>query len=268
MNVNFHLTIGDCRDMNTIPDNTIDLIVTSPPYWNLKKYGKSDSEIGHSIYTEYISDLTNVFDECYRVGKQNSILIVNINSRRFKKQYYPIDFDIVANINGWKLWENIVWYIPNALPQCKFYKDSALDNKYETVLVFRKDISTSYTFNKIRVAPKYINDTRKGKLNPKGRCLGNVLKIPAYRPPNIKSKNYHIAAFPESLVSFLIETYSNNGDSILDPFIGSGTVAKVGLNLNRIVYGYEVNDSFQDLIYKRINEDFHTVDYKNIDIMK
>jgi DNA modification methylase len=133
-------------------------------------------------------------------------------------------------------------------------------------LIFTKN--QNYKFHKPRIPQKYLNrDPRAKKKNPKGRCLGNVIKIPAYRPPNIKKQNYHIAAFPENLAAFFIECYTDIGDIVLDPFVVSGTTLKVCEHMSRKGIGYEINKDFLDLIKDRIDEDWTKPDWKNLDVL-
>lgn len=254
--------------MGDIPDGSIPFIMTSPPYWNLKSYGSSEEEIGHCSYDDYLEEMNEVWSECYRVASDDGVLVINVNSRRHQKRFLPIAFDIVSRMKGWKLWDVNLWYIPNALPQPNAYMERLLDNKFEYVLVFTKDGSTGYKFNKPRVPQKYINaDPRAHKNNPKGRCLGNILRIPAYRPPNVKKMNYHVAAYPEELVAFFLEAYTEIGDNVLDPFLGSGTTLKVSRVMNRNGFGYEVNDEFLPLIEARIKEGWQVPDWRDIDLI-
>jgi DNA modification methylase len=253
--------------MSDIKNNSIDLIITSPPYWNLKDYGNKN-QIGDSSYQEYLDRMQAVWNECFRVARDGAVMIININSRRHQKKFYPIAFDIANNMENWNLWDHVIWYIPNALPQPNHYIERLLDNKYESCLVFIKGDSESYTFNKQRVPQKYLTaDPRAGKKNPKGRCIGNILRIPAYRPPNIKEQGYHVAAYPEELAAFFIETYSNPKDKVLDPFLGSGTTLKVSRVMGRKGFGYEINSDFSTLIKKRIEEEWAVPDWKSIDIL-
>lgn len=194
-------------------------------------------------------------------------MIININSRRVKGEFYAIAFDIVARMKSWKFWDHNIWYIPNALPQPNSYRERLLDNKFESLLVFTKGDSRSYHFQKPRVPQKYaVADPRDNK-NALGRCLGNILRIPAYRPPNIKSMGYHVAAFPEELVAFFIESYSRPGDTVLDPFLGSGTTLKVCRAMERAGIGVEVHESYRDLIERRIAEHWEVPDWKDLDII-
>ena len=259
---------GTSEDMSKIGDGTVDFAVTSPPYWNLKNYGGTDNQIGQESYPEYLARLNTVWQECFRVTKDSAVLIVNINSRRHQKQFYPIPFDIAQTIEGWKLWDTVIWYIPNALPQPNHYRERLFDNKFEYLLVFVKGDPEKHTFHKPRVPQKYLTaDPRSHKRNENGRCLGNIIRIPAYRPPNVKESGYHVAAYPEELVALLLETYTNPGDTVLDPFTGSGTTLKVARHMKRSGVGYELNPDFRTLIRCRIEEDWAVPDWKSLDLL-
>jgi DNA modification methylase len=255
------------EDLAFLPADSVDFFVTSPPYWNLKDYG-SPNEIGAEGYGEYLDRMNTVWSECYRLARPNSVLVINVANRRHKKTYYPIAVDIISRMEGWKLWDMPIWYVPNALPQPNHYMERLLDNKYEFLLVFTKDGSSEYEFHKPRVPQKYANaDPRSHKRNPRGRCLGNIIRIPAYRPPNVKKLGYHVAAFPEELVALLLASYTSKGAVVLDPFVGSGTTLKVAAGMGRCGIGIELNDSFRDLIDGRVREPFELPDWKDLDII-
>lgn len=256
------------ENMSEVDDKTVTLTMTSPPYWNLKNYNNNINQIGQKDYQHYLDRMNTVWEECYRVTKDNGVLVININSRRHKKQFYPISLDIYKNMKKWKLIDILIWYVPNALPQPNYYIDKLFDNKFEYLLVFAKNYKYDYTFNKIRVKQKYANkDPRKWKLNPLGRCIGNVIKIPAYRPPNIKKRTYHIAAYPEELVQVILSAYTNEGDTVLDPFLGSGTTLKVSRSFNRVGIGYEISEEYIDIIKDRIQEDWSPAPFERMDIL-
>lgn len=258
---------GTSEKMENISDGSVDFIMTSPPYWNLKNYG-SDNEIGKEPYLEYLDRMQLVWDECFRVSKDNAVMVINVANRRHNKVFYPIGMDIAQNMKGWKLWDIVIWYIPNALPQPNHYIEKLFDNKYEFLLVFTKEGNTDYEFHKPRVPQKYITaDPRAHKKNLRGRCLGNIIRIPAYRPPNIKEMGYHVAAYPEELVSLMLEAFTSPGQTVLDPFLGSGTTLKVANGMDRKGIGFELNSDFSELIEKRIVEEFETPDWKNLDIL-
>lgn len=258
---------GSSENLDFIKDKSVDFIMTSPPYWNLKDYGHSD-QIGNSDYDTYLNRLNKVWDECYRVSKENAIFVLNVGNRRHNKTYLPIGFDIYSKIKNWKLWDSIIWYIPNALPQPNSYIERLFDNKYEFLLVFTKQGGNSnYTFHKPRVPNKYRDvDPRKHKMNKKGRCLGNIIRIPAYRPPNVKSMNYHVASYPEELVSLMMDTMTNRGDVVLDPFLGSGTTLKVANAMDRKGVGVELNTKFKNVIKSKVQEPFNVPNWKTVDM--
>jgi len=262
------LVIGDSRTLPEIETASVDFIMTSPPYWNLKDYGGDDRSIGSSDYAQYIDDLNAVWAECYRVARDGAVMVINVNSRRHKKQFFPIAFDIVNAMRDWRFHDMNVWYIPNALPQPNHYMERLLDNKMEYLLVFVKGDADSYTFHKPRVPQKYATaDPRPEKKNARGRCLGNILRIPAYRPPNIKKMNYHVAAFPEELVAYFLECYTDENDVVFDPFVGSGTTLKVCNVMRRRGIGCELNDAFVPLIRERIQEYWEVPEWTDLDII-
>lgn len=268
------LSVGEQRvffasseDMSSIATESVKFIMTSPPYWNLKDYGSPD-EIGKESYGEYLDRMNLVWNECYRVAATDSVMVVNVANRRHKKRFYPIAMDIASRIQGWQLWDIMIWYIPNALPQPNHYMERLFDNKYEFLLVFTKDGSSEYEFHKPRVPQKYLHaDPRSEKKNPRGRCIGNIVRVPAYRPPNVKELGYHVAAYPEELVALLMETYTSAGDLVLDPFVGSGTTLKVAHAMRRKGVGFEINEGFAQLIEARIAEPFETPNWKQVDIL-
>lgn len=249
-------------------DGEADLCITSPPYWNLKDYEHPD-QIGQGSYEEYLKRTCRVLAECSRVTSDRAVLVVNVGNRRVNKRFYPIAFDLAEAVEGWELWDVLIWHIPNALPQPNHYRERLFDSKYEFLLVFTKDGGFSdYTFHKPRVPQKYAaRDCRPGKLNPNGRCLGNIFRIPAYRPPTIRQQGYHVAAYPEELAALLIETFSEPGDLVLDPFAGSGTTLKVANACGRRGVGYELNAGYRQLLAGRIAEPYELPDWRSIDLI-
>lgn len=259
--------IGSAEDLAAIADESVDFVVTSPPYWHLKDYGHAD-QIGPQDYDGYLDRMNAVWSECYRVARPDAVMAINVGNRRHQKRFYPIAFDIAERMKGWQLLDVLIWYIPNALPQPNHYRERLFDNKFEFLLLFTKDGSTEYEFHKPRVPQKYITaDPRSHKKNAAGRCIGNIIRIPAYRPPNVKKLGYHVAAFPEELVALMLQSFTSPGDVVLDPFLGSGTTLKVARGMERRGIGVELNPEFEDLIRTRILEPFELPDWKDLDIL-
>lgn len=254
--------------MEQTTDGSVRLAITSPPYWNLKRYGGAAGEVGQEPYEHYLERLNAVWTECLRVVADDGILVVNVNSRRVGGQFYPIAMDIVSRMKGWQLIQHAIWYVPNALPQPSRYINCLFDHKFEDLLIFAKNRDYAHTFNKARVRQKYHTaDPRSHKKNPLGRCIGDVIRIPAYRPPTVKSMNYHVAAFPDELVYLMVSVFTDPGDIVLDPFVGSGTTLKVALNTGRKGVGYEVNGDFEALIAARLREPWIEPRFEDLDII-
>lgn len=259
--------IRSSEDLSPLENDSVDLVVTSPPYWNLKDYGV-EGQIGAEGYDDYLERLDAVWAEWYRVARSDAVLAVNVGNRRHKKRYYPLAFDIASRMQGWKLWDTLIWHVPNALPQPNHYRERLFDNKFEYVLIFTKDGASNYKFHKPRVPQKYLGrDPRADKQNPAGRCLGNVISLRAYKPPNIKQQAYHVAAFPEELAALLVTSYTDEGDTVLDPFLGSGTTLKVCRALGRRGVGVELNPDFSELIRRRVLEPFEIPDWRRLDVL-
>lgn len=264
--VEAHFTSSE--SMPQLADGSVRLAVTSPPYWNLKNYGDSPEEIGREDYEEYLERLNEVWAECFRVISEDGLLIVNVNSRRVKGRFYPIGMDIVNRMKDWGLMQHAIWYVPNALPQPAKYITRLFDHKFEDLLIFSKNQDYNHVFNKARVPQKYRTaDPRGHKKNPLGRCIGDVIRIPAYRPPTVKAMNYHVAAFPDELAYLMISVFSEPGDLILDPFVGSGTTLKVAENTDRRGVGFEANHDFAPLIAARLREPWSEPRFSDMDII-
>lgn len=262
-----HVWFGSSEQMSFVADASVDLIVTSPPYWNLKQYGSAD-EIGHEPYDDYLSRLGIVWSECFRAARDDAVLVVNVANRRHRKQYFPISMDVARSMDGWGLWDVLIWYVPNALPQPDHYRERLFDAKHEYLLVFVKGSPERYEFHKPRVQQKCAtSEQRPGKLNPDGRCLGSVIRVPAYRPPNVRQMGYYIAAWPEELVALLLHSFSSPGSTVLDPFLGSGTTLKVARAMGRRGIGIEINAGNAPLIRQRIAERFAVPDWAELDLI-
>lgn len=257
----------NAENMGQIKSNTIQLVFTSVPYWKMKDYHTKDQIGQEDEIMDYVKRLNNVWRECHRVTTKNAILAINIGSKRHKKKFYPLSMYFWQNMEKWRLIDKYIWFIPNALPQPKYYSDKLTDNKYEEILIFAKNYKYNYRFNKIRIAQKFLGKDHRPNKHKKGRSIGNVFKIPSYKPPTIKQMNYHEAAFPEGLANMLISTYSNKDDKILDPFVGSGTTLKVAYHLNRVGIGFEVNKKNKNLIKSRLDEKWNPLDFENFDII-
>jgi DNA modification methylase len=196
---------------------SIDLAITSPPYWGQRDYG-FEGQIGNECnYIEYISKLVKIFNVLKDKMSQKGVFYLNIGDK-YLSQYgksplgfipYKLAYFMIQD--GWILNEILIWYKPNHMPSSI---KNRFTNSYEPIFVFSK--------NKDNYFSEYV------KLNP---SYSNILKI------NLQPTPYkHVAVYPEKLVSSLLDmTLLNESNTVLDMFAGSGTTLKVVKDYNESI---------------------------------
>ena len=256
MQTNHKIIIGDSRLMAEINNESVHLVITSPPYWQLKDYG-SDNQIGFDdSYEEYINNLNLVWNECYRILHKGCRLCVNIGDQFARSVYYgrykviPIRTEIIkfCETIGFDYMGAIIWQkvtttnttggasIMGSFP---YPRNGILKIDYEFILIFKK----------IGEAPKVTKEIKeKSKMTQKE---WNEFFTGHWNFNGQKQTN-HIAMFPEELPKRLIKMFSFVGDTILDPFLGSGTTSLAAKNLDRNSVGYEINKDFLPVIKEKI----------------
>ena len=222
MQTNHKIIIGDSRLMAEINNESVHLVITSPPYWQLKDYG-SDNQIGFDdSYEEYINNLNLVWNECYRILHKGCRLCVNIGDQFARSVYYgrykviPIRTEIIkfCETIGFDYMGAIIWQkvtttnttggasIMGSFP---YPRNGILKIDYEFILIFKK----------IGEAPKVTKEIKeKSKMTQKE---WNEFFTGHWNFNGQKQTN-HIAMFPEELPKRLIKMFSFVGDTILDPF--------------------------------------------------
>jgi DNA modification methylase len=226
---------GDvCEVLRLIPEESIHLTFTSPPYYNARDYSIYPS------YEAYLKFLEEVFLQTYRVTKEGRFLIVNTSpiivpriSRAHSSKRYPIPFDIHYFLvkMGWEFIDDIVWQKPEYSVKNRVggfhqhrkplaYKPN---NVTEYLMVYRKQTSKLLDWNIHQYDHQIVDDSKiKGDFE-----TTNVWKI------DPKSDKVHSAVFPAELCQRVIQYYSFKGDLVFDPFAGSGTLGRVARNLGR-----------------------------------
>ena len=248
------------ESMKEVEDKSVQLIFTSPPYYNLKEYkGKPKKQKGqipnspssyHQNYSEYLNEMNRIAQECSRVIKDDGVIIYNVDIIKFKtkdKNIIPLPFEFI------KIFENLgigckdimIYKKLFALP---FNFGKKLRNVHEYLLVFSK--SNDYKFNLDSVRYPYEDDyvypeghKRRNKI---GKSPSSVWEF--YPPSQSKTVHYHYCPFPNELVDRAIKLYTDESDIVLDPFLGSGVVVARSVKLNRFGIGYEINDKFEEVI--------------------
>ena len=249
-----HILInGDCRKMSLIQDESIHLIVTSPPYWQLKDYGSSNQIGFNDTYEQYINNLNLVWKECYRVLHSGCRLCINIGDQFARTAYYgrykiiPIHSEIIrfCETIGFDYLGSIIWQKPTSMhPSGGEKVMGSFPNPRGGIV--KIDFEQILLFKKLGKAPhvnKEQKETSKLSLDEWNEYFSSHWTFSGAK------QNRHIAVFPEELPKRLIKMFSFVGDTILDPFMGSGTTAIAALNQNRNSIGYEINIDFR-LFYK------------------
>lgn len=274
-----YILFGDVRDkIKDIPDKSIQMCVTSPPYYDLRNYEKNSKQIGLEKNPDlYISELVNVFAEVHRVLKDDGTLWINIGNTYLKKhkQLALIPHKLIIELQnwGWIVRQDIIWHKPNPMPES--IKDR-FTKSHEYIFFLSK--KPFYKFNQIlepvkRGTPKAERDYKKmkaGRLTYKGLrektkkhlnqsfVAGNVEKgknkRSVWKITTTAYKKSHFATFPIKLVETCIKAGSDQEDVILDCFMGSGTTAMVAQNLLRKWIGIELNKDYKVLIDEKTSQ--------------
>lgn len=248
---------GDSRQMNLLDDKSVHLIITSPPYWQLKDYG-TENQIGfHESYESYINNLNLVWEESYRVLHPGCRLCINIGDQFARSVYYgrykviPIRTEIIKfcetigfDYMGAVIWQKVTTCnttggatIMGSFP---YPRNGILKLDYEFILLFKKQ----------GIAPAPTKEQKELSIITKDEW--NTYFSGHWYFAGAKQDG-HIAMFPEELPARLIKMFSFSGETILDPFLGSGTTALAARNLGRNSVGYEINLDFISTIKDKLN---------------
>lgn len=268
MKMKHKIIIGDSRRMEEIPDFSLQLVVTSPPYWQLKDYGSSD-QIGYNhTYEEYINNLNLVWAECYRVLEDGCRLCVNIGDQFARAVYYgrykiiPIRTEIIkfCETIGFDYMGAIIWQKvttcnttggATVMGSFPYPRNGILKLDYEFILIFKKQGVSKPVSSEIREKSKMTTEEWNQYFSGHWNFAG-------------EKQDKHLAMFPEELPRRLIKMFTFVGDTVLDPFLGSGTTTLAAKNLNRNSIGYEINADFLPAIKQRTgcNQNLFTDDVK------
>ena len=251
---NHTLINGDSRNLSLLPSKSVHLIITSPPYWQLKDYG-SNNQIGfHDSYEAYINNLNMVWAECFRILHDGCRLCINIGDQFARSVYYgrykviPIRTEIIrcCEALGMDYMGAIIWQkqttmnttgggaIMGSFP---YPRNGILKIDYEFILLFKKQGK----------APKPSQEQKAASEMTKEEW--NAFFASHWNFGGAKQDG-HIAVFPEELLHRLIKMFSFVGETVFDPFMGSGTTALAARNLQRNSIGYEINPNFK-IYYKQ-----------------
>ncbi|GHV09637.1 methyltransferase [Bacteroidia bacterium] len=247
---------GDSRQMHLLKDKSVHLIVTSPPYWQLKDYG-TDNQIGfNDSYESYINNLNLVWSECNRVLHDGCRLCINIGDQFARSVYYgrykviPIHSEIIrfCETIGLDFMGQIIWQkattmnttgggaVMGSFPHPR---NGIVKLDFEYILLFKKQGNAPKPTQTQKDNSAMTNEEWNTYFNGHWYFQG-------------AKQDQHLAMFPEELPHRLIKMFSFPEETVLDPFMGSGTTALAARNLNRNSIGYEINPEFIPIIKEKI----------------
>lgn len=256
---NHTIYMADSRIMPEVSDESVHLVITSPPYWQLKDY-EDVNQIGfYDTYEDYINNLNLVWNECRRVLKKGCRLCINIGDQFARSVYYgrykviPIRTEIIkfCESAGFDYMGAIIWQkvttcnttggatIMGSFP---YPRNGILKIDYEFILLFKKPGTPPSVEEEIK---------KQAKLSTKewNEYFSGHWVFPG------EKQNKHIAMFPEELPKRLIKMFCFPKETVLDPFLGSGTTSLAAKNLNRHSIGYEINESYLPGIKNKLGVD-------------
>ncbi|MDR1941188.1 MAG: hypothetical protein LBQ47_02570 [Endomicrobium sp.] len=267
METNHTIISGDSRNMQELKDNSVHLIVTSPPYWQLKDYG-DDKQIGfNDDYENYINNLNLVWQECFRVLHDGCRLCINIGDQFARSVYYgrykiiPIHSEIIrfCETLSFDFMGKIIWQKTttmntsggaSVMGSFPTPRNGIVKLDYEYILLFKKQgIAPKPTAEQKKnssMTTKEWNEYFNGHWNFAGA-----------------KQAQHLAMFPEELPKRLIKMFSFPQETVLDPFMGSGTTALAAKRLNRNSIGYEINSAFIAIIKQKAGQDITIIKQKH-----
>ncbi len=247
---------ADARDMREVADESVDLIVTSPPYWQLKDYGAAGQIGFDDSYEDYINNLNLVWLECGRVLRPGRRLCVNIGDQFARAAYYgrykviPIRAEVIRfcetigfDYMGAVIWQKVTTVNTSGgaciMGSFPYPPNGIVKLDYEFILLFKKLGQSPPPAREIKERSKLTKEE------------WNTYFYGHWTFPGVRQRG-HLAMFPEELPKRLIKMFSFVGETVLDPFLGSGTTCLAARNAGRCSIGYEVNPDFQPLIEKRL----------------
>ncbi|HHU97795.1 MAG: DNA methyltransferase [Bacteroidota bacterium] len=252
------IVTGDSRKMSLVNDRSVQLIITSPPYWQLKDYG-SDEQIGYNDdYETYINNLNLVWKECYRVLDNGCRLCINIGDQFARAVYYgrykviPIRTEIIKFCEsiGFDYMGAIIWQKQTTtnttggaslMGSYPTPRNGIISIDYEFILIFKKLGRPS-----VKVS-KEIKEASKLTIEEWRQYFAGHWNFAGAKQQD------HLAMFPEELPKRLIKMFAFKGETVLDPFLGSGTTSLAAKNLGRNSIGYEINKDYVNIIKQKLN---------------
>lgn len=261
------LVLGDARSMGSVEDESVHLVVTSPPYWTLKEYNRIEGQLGHvTEYEEFLRELDKAWSESFRVLVKGGRLIVVVGdvclSRRKHKrhQVFPLHADIQTRCRrqGFDNLAPIFWYkIASATFEAEGNGAGFLGKPYEPGGVIKNDVEFILMERKPGAYRNPDPKTRLLSVVPADKHKQWYQQIWSDVPGESTAK--HPAPFPLEIPLRLIRMFSFVGDTVLDPFAGTGTTNLAAMRTGRNSIGIEIDESYLSMAEKRLRKEATTL---------
>ena len=263
-NLDGNVYLHSCESMPELGDRSVDLTITSPPYWNAIDYdvhAKNDTEnYRHRKELDYRASFTfldRCFKQVWRVHKPGSFCAVVIGTVLLDGKHTPLPFHFVGRMEkvGWRFFQDIIWYkCTGGVKRAS----GAILNPYPGY--YYSNLMTEYILIFQKGGARTIRDGRSDEAREKNR-----IEIDSVFKNDIANNLWHIAPvppkqldhpcpFPEEIPYRLIRLFSYEGDLVLDPFCGVGTTLKVAANTGRRWVGYETKEEYAEASMERVRE--------------
>jgi len=241
---------GDCMDMlSAVPNNTVQLIVTSPPYNIGKEYEKK------TCLTDYVEQQSRIIAECVRVLAPSGNICWQVGNFVDRGAIIPLDallYPIFRGL-GLRMRNRIIWHFEHGLHCSKRFS-----GRYETIIWFTKSDDYYFNLDPVRVPQKYpgkkhFKGPKAGQYscNPNGKNPGDVWIIPNVKSNHLE-KTEHPCQFPVELIERLVLSMSKTGEWVLDPFLGVGTSVIAAIRHGRKGAGAEIVPRYLEIARQRI----------------
>lgn len=261
-----NIYLGDSKEeLKKVPDNSVDLIFTSPPYADSRK-----STYGGIHPNKYVQWFLPISSELLRVMKPTGTFVLNIKERVFngERHTYVIELILEMRKQGWLWTEEFIWHKKNSYPG-KW--PNRFRDAWERLLQFNKNRQFNMYQDRVMVP---IGDWAEGRLRNLsetdkkrdvskvgsgfGKKIANWLERDKVYPDNVVhlatecNNKQHSAAFPDSLPEWFIKLFTNEGDTVLDPFMGSGTTVLVARRMGRNAVGIEILPEYFEMVESKL----------------
>ncbi|HED05589.1 MAG TPA: site-specific DNA-methyltransferase, partial [Ignavibacteria bacterium] len=253
MNTKHKVIFGNCMSMAELSDQSIHFIVTSPPYFNAPFDYKGLFE----NYNQYLGVIKRMAKEAYRVLQEGRIFALNIDDMLVNGEKYPITADAIKIFQsvGFRYRDKIVWKKPDGYLRISRRSGVLLKNPYpmyfypdnllESIIIFQKGKFNYHSISK-EIRQKSKIDIKEFQSNSWYKTIWEITNV---LPGSKLEKG--VAAFPDELVYRLIKLFSYYGETVLDPFLGSGTTMKIAKELGRNSIGFEIIKDLESVIRKK-----------------